>query len=65
MRVRDAWEEQKMNSASDWIFNFMLWGAIVTLLVLSVNLVTPILGVAVTLIALAFVVVVSALWPKW
>ena len=54
-----------MNSASDWIFNFLLWGAIVTLLVLSVNLVTPILGTAVTLIALAFVVVVSALWPKW
>jgi hypothetical protein len=55
-----------MNSASDWIFNFMLWGAIVTLLVLIVNQeVTPILGAATTLIALVFVVVVSALWPKW
>jgi Flp pilus assembly protein TadB len=65
MRERGAREEQKMNTASDWIFNLMLWSAIVTLFVLIVNMYTPILGTAVILIAIAFVVVVSALWPKW
>jgi hypothetical protein len=55
-----------MNSASDWLFNIMFWGAIVALLVLSFHVfVTPILGTAVALIGLLFAVVVSALWPQW
>jgi hypothetical protein len=55
-----------MNTASDWLFNLMLWGAIVALLVLTFHVfVTPILGAAVTLVALVVVVVASALWPKW
>jgi hypothetical protein len=55
-----------MNTASDWLFNITLWGAIVALVVLSFHVfVTPILGPAVALIGLLFVVVVSALWPKW
>jgi hypothetical protein len=55
-----------MNTASDWIFNLMLWGAIVALLVLTLHVfVTPILSTAVTLIGLVVVVVGSALWPKW
>jgi hypothetical protein len=55
-----------MNTASDWLFNLMLWGAIVTLLVLGVHVfVTPILSMVIALIGLGFVVVVSALWPKW
>jgi hypothetical protein len=55
-----------MNTASDWLFNLMLWGAIVALLVLSFHVfVAPILGGGTALIALAVVVVASALWPKW
>jgi hypothetical protein len=54
-----------MNTASDWLFNLMLWGAVVILLVLLVNMATPILGVAVALIGLFAVVVLSALWPRW
>jgi hypothetical protein len=55
-----------MNTASDWLFNLILWGAIVALLVLGVHVyVAPILGSAVALIALAFIVVASAFWPKW
>jgi hypothetical protein len=66
MRQRGAREEQEMNTASDWLFNLMLWGAIVTLLVLCVHvLVAPILGGMVSLIGLAVVVILSALWPKW
>jgi hypothetical protein len=55
-----------MNTASDWLFNLMLWGAIVTLLLLGFQVfVMPILSAAVAIIALIFVVVVSALWPQW
>jgi hypothetical protein len=61
-----AREERHMNTAADWLFNLMLWGAIVALLVLGVHtLVTPIVGVAVTLVASAAVVVLAALWPRW
>jgi hypothetical protein len=54
-----------MNTASDWLFNLMLWGAVVTLLVLLANMATPILGLTVALLGLVVVVVLSALWPKW
>jgi hypothetical protein len=59
-----------MNSVSTWLFNLMLWGALVTLAVLiydkldpgflagSVNLVNA-------LVAVAVVAVVSALWPRY
>jgi hypothetical protein len=55
-----------MNTASDWLFNVMLWGAIVALLVLSFHVfVAPILGTLVALIGLIFVLVVSAIWPRY
>jgi hypothetical protein len=54
-----------MNTASDWLFNMMLWGAIVTLLVLLINMATPILGATVALLGLVLIVALSALWPKW
>jgi hypothetical protein len=55
-----------MNTASDWLFNVMLWGAVVTLLVLVFNaFVAPILGGLTALVALVLVLVVSALWPRW
>jgi hypothetical protein len=55
-----------MNTASDWLFNIMLWGAVVALVLLSFHaFVAPILGTATALIGLLFVVVVAALWPKW
>jgi hypothetical protein len=55
-----------MNTASDWLFNVMLWGAIVALLLLLVQVfVAPILGALTALIALVLVLVVSALWPQW
>ena len=55
-----------MNTASDWIFNIMLWGAIVALVVLTFHVfIAPILGPAVALAGLIFVVVMSAYWPKW
>jgi hypothetical protein len=55
-----------MNTAANWLFNLMLWGAIVTLLVLCVHVfVTPILGAVSSLLGLAVIVILSALWPKW
>lgn len=59
-----------MNSVSTWIFNFMLWGAIVTLAVLIYDKLNPgfltgsvnVLG---ALIAVVVVAVLSALWPKY
>jgi hypothetical protein len=65
MCVRAQGRNENMNTASDWLFNLMLWGAVVTLLVLLVNLATPILGATVALLGLVLVVVLSALWPKW
>ena len=55
-----------MNTASDWLFNVMLWGAIVALLVLTFNaFVAPILSGLTALVGLALVLIVSALWPRW
>jgi hypothetical protein len=55
-----------MNTASDWLFNVMLWGAVVTLLVLSFHVfVAPILGAMTALAGLVFVLVVSAFWPRY
>ncbi|HWE21572.1 MAG TPA: hypothetical protein VG758_31085 [Hyphomicrobiaceae bacterium] len=55
-----------MNTASDWLFNVMLWGAIVTLLVLSFHVfVAPILGAPTAIAGLIFVLVVSAFWPRF
>jgi hypothetical protein len=52
-----------MNTASDWLFNVMLWGAVVALLALSVDVfVAPILGALTALIGLIFILVVSAFW---
>jgi hypothetical protein len=55
-----------MNTTSDWLFNVMLWGAIVALLVLTFEVfVGPILNGLTALVALVLVLVVSALWPQW
>jgi hypothetical protein len=55
-----------MNAASDWLFNVMLWGAVVALLVLSFDVfVAPILGGLTALAGLVFVLVVSAFWPRY
>jgi hypothetical protein len=66
MREAGAWEEPKMNTASDWLFNVMLLGAIVALLVLTFEVfVGPILNGLTVLVGLVLVVVVAALWPQW
>jgi hypothetical protein len=54
------------NAFPDWLFNVLLLGGIVGVLVLGVNaFVAPILEAMTTLIALVLVLVVSAFWPKW
>jgi hypothetical protein len=59
-----------MNSVSSWIFNLMLWGAIVTLAVLIYDKIDPgflasSANAMTALIAIGVVVVVSALWPRY
>jgi uncharacterized membrane protein YdcZ (DUF606 family) len=60
-------EDKKMQNAfADWLFNVLLLGGIVGILVLAANaFVAPILGGMTTLVALVLVLVVAAFWPKW
>jgi hypothetical protein len=54
------------NTFPDWLFNVMLLGGIVFILLLAADaLVTPILGAITALIALVAVLAVAAFWPKW
>ncbi len=54
------------NAFPDWLFNVLLLGGIVGLLVLAFHVfATPILGAMTTLVALILVLVVSAFWPRW
>jgi hypothetical protein len=54
------------NSIADWLFNVMLLGGIVALVVLTVHVfVTPILGAVSLLAGLILVLVVSVFWPQW
>jgi hypothetical protein len=54
------------NAFPDWLFNVLLLGGIVGILVLSFHvLVAPIVGGVTALVALALVAVVAAFWPKW
>jgi hypothetical protein len=59
-----------MNSISSWIFNLMLWGAIVTFAVLIYDKLNPgflasSANAMTALVAIGVVVVVSALWPRY
>jgi hypothetical protein len=59
-----------MNSVSTWLFNFILWGALVTLAVLIYDKLNPgfltgSVNVLAALIAVVAVAAVSALWPKY
>jgi hypothetical protein len=59
-----------MNSISTWLFNLMLWGAIVTLAVLVYDKLNPgfltgSVNVLAALIAVGVVAVISALWPRY
>jgi hypothetical protein len=55
-----------VNTFSDWLFNVMLWGAVVALVVLSFNaFVAPILGAVTAIVALVLVVVLSMFWPHY
>jgi hypothetical protein len=54
------------NAFADWLFNVLLLGGIIGILVLAFHVfAAPILGVLSTLIALVLVLVISAFWPKW
>ncbi|MBX9590036.1 MAG: hypothetical protein K2X43_12075 [Hyphomonadaceae bacterium] len=56
-----------LNTFSDWLFNVLIWGAIVVGIALGYHtFVAPILdnGVAV-LVGLGVVLVVSLFWPKF
>jgi hypothetical protein len=54
------------NSIADWLFNVMLLGGIVALLVLTFHVfVAPIIGAVSVLAALILVVVVAVFWPQW
>jgi hypothetical protein len=59
-----------MNSVSSWLFNLMLWGAIVTFAILiyeklNPGFLTDAANAMTALIAIGVVVVVSALWPRY
>jgi hypothetical protein len=54
------------NTFSSWLFNVMLWGAVVWLLILSYHVyVGPVLGSLTAVAAFVFIAVVSAFWPKY
>jgi len=54
------------NAFPDWLFNVLLLGGIVGILVLGFHVfAAPILEALTALIALVLVLVVSAFWPKW
>ena len=54
------------NAFPDWLFNVLLLGGIVGILVLGIHVfAAPILGGMTTLVAFVLVLVVSAFWPKW
>jgi hypothetical protein len=60
-----------VNSFADWLCNVMVWGAIVTLVVLlyevfgSTGFVNNAINLVSGLIAIALVAVLSALWPRY
>ena len=55
-----------LNSFSDWLFNVMLWGAIIALAALTYHsFVGPILTGLNALIGLAVILVISLFWPKF
>ncbi len=59
-----------MNTVSTWIFNLMLWGAIVTFAALVYDKLNPgflasSANAMTALVAIGVVVVISALWPRY
>ena len=52
-------------NSPDWICNLLLWTAIVTTLMLTVDYFVPFLNGTNTLIGLAMVGVLSLLWPRY
>ena len=53
-----------VTNVPDWICNFLLWTAIVTTVVLTVDQFTPILNGLTGLVVLGVVLVLSLLWPN-
>jgi len=55
-----------LNTFSSWLFNLMLWGAIISLAGLSYHVfVNPIVSGMTALIALGVILVISLFWPKY
>jgi len=55
-----------LNTFSSWLFNVMLWGAIIALVALSYHVyVGPVLTGLNALIGLAVILVISLFWPKY
>jgi hypothetical protein len=55
-----------LNTFSDWLFNVMLWGAVLALIGLSFEVfVSPIVNGWTALAALAVALVASLFWPKF
>jgi hypothetical protein len=59
-----------MNTVSSWLFNLMLWGAIVTFVVLIYDKLNPgflagSVNALTALIAIGAVAVLSAVWPRY
>ena len=55
-----------LNTFSDWLFNVLLWGAVLTLVGLSIEVfVSPILNGMTALVALGVTVVLALFWPKY
>jgi len=59
-----------MNTVSNWLFNLMLWGAIVTFAILLYDKLNPgfltsAANAMTALITIGVVVVISALWPRY
>jgi len=60
------WEDTMLNSFSSWLFNVMLWGAVIALVALSYHaFVGPVLTGLNALIGLGVILVISLIWPKY
>jgi hypothetical protein len=55
-----------LNTFSDWLFNVLVWGAVITLAGLTIEVfVSPIINGVTALVALIVVLVAALFWPKY
>jgi hypothetical protein len=55
-----------LNTFSDWLFNVLVWGAVLALALLSYEVfVSPVLNGLTALVALVVALVAALFWPKY